>query len=47
MKGKYISPECEIIKFDAEDVLATSGVKGLIYTEEEDDFAEFGADKFK
>ena len=45
MKQKYISPECEIIRFDAEDVITTSGLKA--YNElEEDEIAVFSKDKF-
>ena len=46
MKQKYISPECEITRFDAEDVLATSGIKAYGYEEDDDDFAVFSKDKF-
>ena len=46
MKDKYISPECEIIRFDAEDVITTSGLKANSIELEEDEIAVFSKEKF-
>ncbi|MBQ8942814.1 MAG: hypothetical protein IJ062_13425 [Firmicutes bacterium] len=46
MKDKYISPECEIIRFDAEDVITTSGLKANGIELEEEEIAVFSKDKF-
>ena len=39
MKQKYTAPECEITKFENEDILVTSGIT-------QDGFAEFDEDNF-
>ena len=46
MKDKYISPECEIIRFDAEDVITTSGIKADGTELDENEIAVFSKDKF-
>ncbi len=39
MKEKYISPECEITRFESEDILVTSGLT-------QDGFAGYRKDAF-
>ena len=43
MKEKYIAPECEIIKFSAEDVITTSvvGVNSIQSEYEEFEMGDF------
>ncbi|MBR1445219.1 MAG: hypothetical protein IJ583_16995 [Firmicutes bacterium] len=47
MKQKYISPECEIIRFESEDVLTASGVDALGYDDEQEGFADFSGTNFR
>ncbi len=47
MKDKYISPECEIITFSAEDIINTSTLTPMDSDLEEDDMVQFSYEHFR